>query len=271
MPGAWWAEEANITTYAYDQRGFGRSPGFGRWPGSATLVADLSAVVAAVRARHPGTPLFVAGHSMGGAVALAAMKADALDVDGVILAAPGVWGGAKMPLFYRLTLNLAASLAPGKRLTGERAQRRATDNVPLVRAMIADPLVIKDTRIDAVLGVVRVMGEAWGATDKTGGRVLVLVGENDEIIPPKHIRAAAARLCGDVTLKAYPQGWHLLFRDLGGAAPTRDAADWMVGTTRDRGHDGGAAGPRSVVCPSARLGSGGAGETIAAAHPALDG
>ncbi len=140
--GAWWAEEAQITTYAYDQRGFGRSPDFGRWPGRDVLLADLRAAIAAVRAAHPDLPLFVVGHSMGAAVVLAAAAEAPLDVDGVILGAPGLWGGGQLPIAYRAALNVAAFVAPRKTLTGARAGRQATDNIELLKRMWNDPLVV---------------------------------------------------------------------------------------------------------------------------------
>ena len=113
LPGAWWAAHAGIATYAVDQRGFGRSPGFGRWPGAETLFADLRAALAAARAAHPDLPVYVLGHSMGAAVVMAADAQAPLNADGLILAAPGVWGGKALPLAYRMALNLAASAAPG--------------------------------------------------------------------------------------------------------------------------------------------------------------
>ncbi|MBI1394059.1 MAG: alpha/beta fold hydrolase [Alphaproteobacteria bacterium] len=228
MPAAAWASRG-VTTYALDQRGFGRGPGRGRWPGAPTLKADLRAAVTAARAAHPILPVYVVGHSMGGAVALAALgDEESLDVDGVVLAAPAVWGGARMPLFYRIAINLAATFAPGKTATGERAGRQPTDNIDVMRAMAADPVMIGPTRLDAALGIVRLMGEAWRASAAAEGRILVLVGEKDEIIPPDDVYAAAERLSGDVTVKTYPDGWHLLFRDIARAAPTGDAADWML-------------------------------------------
>jgi len=51
-PAKIWAAEG-ITTYAYDQRGFGSSPTRGRWAGTPTLVDDIRTVVRLVRARHP--------------------------------------------------------------------------------------------------------------------------------------------------------------------------------------------------------------------------
>lgn len=228
LPGAWWAAHADITTYAFDQRGFGRSPDFGRWPGSAALIADLRAAVAAVREKHPGLPLYVLGHSMGAAVVMSAQAQAPLDADGLILAAPGVWGGGAMPLPYRLTLNMAASLDPGKTLTGERAQRQATDNIEILREMFADPLVIKKTRLDAVLGVVRVMGKAYAGADEIDADVLFLIGAKDEIIPVRKMLKASARLKGDVTVRRYPQGWHLLFRDLEAETVWRDVGAWIA-------------------------------------------
>ncbi|MEM1346097.1 MAG: alpha/beta fold hydrolase, partial [Pseudomonadota bacterium] len=85
-----WAERG-ILTWAYDQRGFGRNPSRGFWPGAGALAADLRVVAAAVRAAHPCVPLVVVGHSMGAGVALAA--APGLRAEGLVLAAPAIWGG----------------------------------------------------------------------------------------------------------------------------------------------------------------------------------
>lgn len=224
--GPYWSARG-ISVYAYDQRGFGRSPEFGRWAGGEAMKQDLRGVIAAVRAQNPGLPVYVVGHSMGAAVVLAAMKDAPLDVDGVILAAPGIWGGASMSIFYRSTLNLAAMVAPGKTLSGERAGRQASDNIEFLRAMYEDPLVIKETRIDAVLGAERIMGEGYDASDEVSSDFLFLYGEKDDIIPLKALRKTAARLCGKVAAVSYPESWHLIFADLERAAPLDDVIFWI--------------------------------------------
>ena len=248
LPGAWWAENAAIATYAYDQRGFGRSPQHGRWVGAETLRADFLAAIDAVKARHPDTPVYVLGHSMGASVVLSAMAQSPLPVDGVIIAAPGVWGGAQLPILYRLSANAAAMIAPGKTLTGERAGRQATDNIDILRAMQSDPYIVKETRIDSVLGVTRIMGEAYDATDEAGGRILFLYGEKDEIIPVKAMKKAAKRLCGEVALRVYPEGWHMLLRDLQGELVWRDIAAFINADNERRSSS--AAGPATTHCPA---------------------
>lgn len=227
LAGPVWAERG-ITTYAYDQRGFGRSPDKGRWAGSEALRQDLRAVIEAVRASHPGSPVFLLGHSMGAAVVMSTVSRDAAGVAGVILAAPGVWGASRMPLLYRATLNIAASVTPGKTLTGERAGRQASDNIDFLRAMYRDPHVIKDTRIDAVLGAVRMMGEGWKASDDMTVRTLLIYGDKDDIIPVKAMRKSGERLGAVGTVIAYPESWHLIFADLGRARPIGDIADWVL-------------------------------------------
>ncbi len=227
MAGRWWAREAAITTYAYDQRGFGRSPDKGLWPGSQTLRQDLLAAVEAVEKKHPDTPVFVVGHSMGAGVALSAMAEGPLPAAGVILAAPGVWGGSQLPLAYRVAANIAATFAPAKTVTGERADRRSTDNIEVLRAMATDPHVIKDTRLDAVLGVTRLMGEAYDAADEAGGAILFLFGMRDEIIPLDAMTKTVLRLGRAAETHGYADGWHLLFRDLQAEEVWRDVAEWI--------------------------------------------
>ncbi|MCB2098583.1 MAG: lysophospholipase [Parvularculaceae bacterium] len=224
--GPYWSARG-ISVYAYDQRGFGRSPAFGRWAGGDTLRQDLRAVIAAVHASAPTIPVYVVGHSMGCAVILTAMRDAPLDVDGVILGAPGVWGGASMPIFYRATLNLAASFAPGKTLTGERAGRQASDNIEFLRAMYEDPLIIKETRLDAILGVERIMGEAYDASDDVAGDMLMLIGEKDEIIPSKILRRVAERLPETAEVISLPESWHMVFADLEREKPLSAVIAWI--------------------------------------------
>src|SRR5215207_5868085 len=84
-PAQIWAKDG-ISTYSYDQRGFGSSPTRGRWPGTEALVDDANTMIRLLRTEYPGVPVYLAGESMGGAVALVAAEHGA-EIDGLVLLA----------------------------------------------------------------------------------------------------------------------------------------------------------------------------------------
>jgi alpha-beta hydrolase superfamily lysophospholipase len=160
MPAPWWATQG-ISTYAYDQRGFGRSPQRGIWPGSDLMRRDLNDFVDLIRARHPGLPVYVLGESMGGAVAITAFASDMPPrADGLILIAPAVWGRNTMPLLYRVVLWTTAHTLRGASFSGAGLKVVPSDNIEMLRANGRDPLFIKSTRTDAIFGLVALMDEA---------------------------------------------------------------------------------------------------------------
>lgn len=217
-----------IATYAYDQRHFGANPDPGPWAGAATMIADARAALAAIAGRHPDVPLFVLGESMGGAVALLAMTGPgAPRPAGVILSAPALWGWSTLNPFYRATLWLTAHVTPWARFSGRGLDIQASDNIPMLRALGADPLVIKETRADAIWGLVHLMDDALAAPAPDGVPLLLLYGANDQIIPPGPTRAFGRRLGDGASVAYYEAGWHLLLRDLGAAAVVGDIAAWI--------------------------------------------
>ncbi|MEQ8283464.1 MAG: alpha/beta hydrolase [Parvibaculum sp.] len=231
-PGPWFAAQG-LALYAYDQRGFGRAPGRGLWAGDTRMAEDLAAVVALLRARHPGLPVYLLGTSMGGAVAMRAMTLPQPPaVDGLILAAPAVWGWKAMNGLYATALRLAAHTVPARRLTGQGLAIRPSDNIEMLRALGRDPLVIKETRVDAVYGLVGLMDRAYEAAGRIGVPVLLLHGTHDQLIPARPTAAVMAAMhggAGSVTALCYPEGWHMLLRDLQREAVWRDIAAWIGG------------------------------------------
>ncbi|MBK1730394.1 alpha/beta fold hydrolase [Thiococcus pfennigii] len=221
-----------VTTYAVDQRGFGATDGAGRWPGSATLVADLETLVQLLRGRHPEARIYVAGESMGGAVAMVAEARAQLAIDGLILIAPAVWSRDTMPWYQRLALGMAVRTLPWLELTGDGVRLRPSDNLDMLRAMSADPLVIKATRVDALWGVTNLMDAARAVAPalRKPPPMLLLYGERDEIIPPNAFCSFLSELPEDPALRLalYRDGWHMLPRDRQGARVRADIAAWLA-------------------------------------------
>lgn len=225
------AAERGIAVFAYDQRGFGANPDAGFWPGTEVLIADLQRTLAARRAALPDVPLLALGESMGAAVVIATLAQSRPDlVDGAILSAPAGWGGDQLNPFYRAVLWTMNQVAPGYRLTGEDLGKRPTDNREILIALGQDPLVIKATRVDAIAGLVDLMDRAVLSAPDLAGPILVLKGARDEIVPPRSQDALVGRLEGrPCTVVTYPDGYHMLLRDLQRQVVWRDVIAWVDG------------------------------------------
>jgi alpha-beta hydrolase superfamily lysophospholipase len=234
-PAQIWAAHG-IATYAYDQRGFGGAPGRGLWAGENWLAADAITATRILRLTYPGRPLYLLGESMGGAVAILAAT-DAISggrasPDGVILSAPALWGRATMDLLPRLALFAGVRLFPDMILTGRGLHIQASDNIAMLKALAKDPMVLKESRVDTVYGLVDLMDAALAAAPRLTAPTLFLYGAHDEVIPRPPIEEFVAHLPPDPghlgRLAYYTEGYHMLLRDLDGAAVAGDVASWIL-------------------------------------------
>lgn len=226
-PARFWAEHG-IATYAYDQRGFGDAPHPGVWAGTKTLTTDLHDVTGALRERHPGIPLYLVGVSMGGAVSVVALAgADPPDVDGVVLVAPAVWGRRHMSALSRGLLWMLSGVMPWLELSGKGLNVKPSDNIDMLLALSRDRKVIKYTRVDAIKGLVDLMDQAFGTVDEVDKPVLFLYGARDEIVPKDAIYDALRRLPENSRIAVYPNGYHMLLRDLQAETVWRDVIAWV--------------------------------------------
>ena len=227
LPGPYFAERG-IAFYSYDQRGFGATSHRGLWPGKSRLQVDLYHFVATVKRDHPDVPLYILGDSMGAAVVVSTLvRFPSLDVAGSILNAPAIWGGETMNLGYRLTLWLVSHSIPWYTVTGEGLGVRVTDNIPLLREMSKDDFLIRETRFDALYGLVQLMDEAHVMVPQLSHPILILYGQKDEVIPVHSICSLVERVHAPLDIHFYPQGYHLLLRDLQADEVWKDISIWI--------------------------------------------
>ena len=71
---------------------------------------------------------------------------------------------------------------PWAELTGQGLNIHPSDNIAMLRELGRDPLVIKETRVDAVYGLVNLMDLAYDAAPRLRGRALVLYGSREDIM-----------------------------------------------------------------------------------------
>ncbi|MEY3612542.1 MAG: hypothetical protein RJB14_2264 [Pseudomonadota bacterium] len=229
--------ELGATVYAYDQRGFGANPSPGVWRGEDTLLADLRYITLQLRNRYPGIPLTVVGESMGGALVwVAAAEPPGLAADQLVLKAPAVWGVQSMPWYQRISLKLMNALAPDMVFTGRGVKSLGitpTNDPKVARELGLDPLFIKATRVSSLAGVTSLMGRAQNLNTTPNQRTLVLYGLRDRIIPStpvcvwlQHLNSGTPQSSG-LDWLVYPEGWHLLTRQLQTREVLLDLQSWI--------------------------------------------
>jgi pimeloyl-ACP methyl ester carboxylesterase len=202
---------------AVDLPGFGRSP---ELPGGRFPLPEVAERLAATLAALGVTRHVVAGHSMGGGVAIVHALAQLEHVQAIALVAPAgliatgdVRRAWRQPLLHRASRELtrvAAPLLP----RSERLRRRAFER------LVAEPLALDDqTMCELALGsrLGRSTGAAGTAIVHAGLRdridrlqipALVVFGEDDQVIDPAGGPRLAAAL-PSATLLMLPHTGHL--------------------------------------------------------------
>ncbi|MES1200725.1 MAG: alpha/beta fold hydrolase [Pseudomonadota bacterium] len=217
LAGPWFAAHG-VALYAYDARGQGRSPRRGVWGGERLMTEDLRTAVRVARRMYPHATIAVVGESMGAAEAMATFgDANAPPVDRVVLVAPAVWGWSTMPSAYAFTLWTSAHLFPWKDVVPPRGVVRhitPSDNNEMLRRIGRDPNMIFTTRIDAVYGLVNLMEDASRHSNRLTGDVAFLYGAHDQVVPRASAIASAQRLPSTARTALYPDGYHMMLRDL---------------------------------------------------------
>ena len=225
-----WAADG-IATYAYDQRGFGASPGRGVWGGDGAMTEDLRTFTALIRQRYPHAIIAVAGISMGGSVAIEAFgSARPPAADRLVLLGPGVWGWSNQPIPYSTALWITAHVAPGSVLTPPDflvSRVQPSDNRDELIRMGRDPLMIWGARTDTLYGVVGAMEHAQQQVGRITTPTAYLAGAHDKIIPKAPTLRAAHRLKPTDRSAYYPNGYHLLLVDRQALAVYRDVESFL--------------------------------------------
>ncbi|HRJ65328.1 MAG TPA: alpha/beta hydrolase, partial [Brevundimonas sp.] len=146
--------------------------------------------------------------------------------------APAVWGWSAQGPVNSAGLWIAAR-AMGDRAVDapEWAVRAlpASDNRMELFRNYRDPNSLISTRFDALYGLVDLMETASVRLGDIRAPTLLLYGANDNVIRPDPMRRALER-AGDrpgFRTGFYPDGWHILNRDLQAEVMYRDVEAWL--------------------------------------------
>jgi acylglycerol lipase len=210
---------AGFAVYAADHRGHGRSNGRRANIERMTLIVnDLSSFTRFATERHPGLPMFMVGHSLGGLIALQYATEPGTSLDGLVLSGPLVEVTVGSALHRRLAEVLSA-LVPDLRVAALNAEEKISRDPEVVRSYREDPLVYRG-KIKARTGA-----EILATTEGLPTRLpqlavplLILHGTDDRICAP----AGSAMVhdwvsSPDKTVRRYQDLYHEVFNE-----PERD-------------------------------------------------
>lgn len=231
QPGQYFSQQG-IVSYAYDQRGFGRNSDRGLWAGVTTYIDDLNCLIDQAHQKHPNLPIYLLGESMGGAVIISTVaRSNHPAVKGIILAAPAVWSRQTMPWYQNLLLATLSHTVPWLTLTGESLEITPSDNIEMLRALSRDPIILKETRVESIYGLVNLMDDALANANQIKTNTLLLYGEKDEIIPKQPTLQFLKKINTETqiphTVGFYKNGYHMLLRDLQAPVLWKDINAWI--------------------------------------------
>jgi alpha-beta hydrolase superfamily lysophospholipase len=219
---------AGFAVMAYDQRGFGASSSRGEWAGDVRLVDDVTDAARFLRERlAPGTPLFLIGESMGGAIAIRAAASRAVpQLAGLVLVAPGALASPLRHSFYGWLIYFFRWVAGGSELVFERLECSNLTASAAIR-LLGDPLVMRSVSAELVEGVIALARSAVDAARQVEVPTLTMVGEKDDLLRRDCILQLHENLAGPRAWADIEDGPHLLLHWKRGGEVLRTARRWI--------------------------------------------
>lgn len=224
--------DGGFAVHALDHRGHGRSEGKRVFVKEyAELQRDLLQFRRLVEEQHPGLPLFVLGHSMGGNLALGHVLDHPDGVRGLALSGAALAVNDDVSPALRKVAGVLAKVAPGLRPQGLDATAVSRDPA-VVQAYLADPLNFTG-KVSAGLA-----GALLGAIDRFPSRfaelrlpLLIMHGTADRLVPVAGSRALeAGAVNADVTSHYYEGLYHEIMNEPEQQQVIADLRAWLDDT-----------------------------------------
>jgi acylglycerol lipase len=200
---------SGYSLFSCDLRGHGKSEGRrGYSPGLDAFSSDISLLLEQAKERHPGTPLVLYGHSMGGMLVLSYTFRHNVGCAAVIASGPLLRPGFEPPAWKVSMGKILRNLLPTMLMANEIDRNALSRDPEIVHAYNNDPLV--HDRLSARLGIDMLEEGLWllANVKETHQPLLLMHGSDDRICSPQATMEFAQKAGNLCTLKIWEGFYH---------------------------------------------------------------
>jgi len=216
---------------ALDLRGHGLSPGKrGHVSNYQRLLDDISLLLEEAQKRHPGVPLFLYGHSMGGGLVLNyALRRDAT-LAGVIATGPALRLGFEPPVIQVALTKLMNAIWPAFMQASGLDPQALSRDPEVVRRYEADPLVHDQISASLFDGFYQAGLWALEHAEAFPVPLLLMHGSEDQLTSSEASREFANRVGERCTFKL----WEGLYHEIHNEPEQDQVFAFLLGWLRQR-------------------------------------
>ena len=218
-----------FAVHAFDLRGHAHSEGVRVHIDSFDeYLSDLGVFLERVRQREPGKPVFLLGHSMGGAIVTLFTLEKKPDIRGLVLSAPALKPGADVSKALIATTRVIGGMFPNLKVL-ELDPKQFSRDPEVVKENETDPLVFQQggpaRTASRLLSALNTLSERM---EEVSTPVLVMHGTADTVTDPEGSKALVERArATDKTLKLYEGLYHDLLHEPEKAQVLADIVQWL--------------------------------------------
>ncbi|MDF1560176.1 MAG: lysophospholipase [Bacteroidales bacterium] len=212
-----WASRFNqkrLAVRAFDLPGHGHSGGSrGVIPSMEKVYATLNIIISEINSEHPGVPLFLYGHSLGGGIVLNYLVRHSPVVTGAIVTSPWIYLSETPPKAKVVLAKLMKKIMPGLTQPSGLKTEYLSREPGVAGRYNDDPLVHGLISVGLYSAVTDAGAETVSRAAEIRVPLLLAHGRDDMIISPAgSVRVAEA--APKATLKLWEGGYHELHNDI---------------------------------------------------------
>jgi alpha-beta hydrolase superfamily lysophospholipase len=202
------------TMIIVDLRGHGRSCGKrGHFPSYAMVMDDMTLFLETASKRHPGQPLILYGHSMGGNLVLNYLIRNAPPVSAAVITSPWLRLNIKPQLYKAILGVLANKVFPSMTQPDGIIPSYLSHDEEVGRRYMADPLVHHLITVRTYFEISRAGEYAIAHADSVDCPLLLMHGTDDHLTSFPATTEFSAKVTTERTFRAWEGLYHELHNE----------------------------------------------------------